>query len=345
LREAIGIAAQICDALHALHEGGIIHRDLKPENIMLVAGKEGATVVKLLDFGVVKFLPLDPTGGSREAEKPGTFVGTPRYMAPEQAAGATVDRRADLFSIGVILFEMITGRCPHEGDSLRDVVLAKLKGAPRITVNREKEVLPQELTELVDACLQLKPALRPGDARGVRDGLREAEFILFAVGPIRLGDDGTHKREAPAVPTTTPPKVEPPPPPPRPSPSPPEPRNPPKRRTPPIAIAIAVVISAFLLALAIRAMRRPDDSVLVLPEEPSAPEKRDVRIVTVPPGASVEIGETRYGPTPVTIALAPGPVRISMPGFRSIAVEVTADGPSTITATLTSTATRSGNER
>src|SRR5690606_10500786 len=83
--------------------------------------------------------------------------------------------------------------------SLRDVVLAKLKGAPRITVNPEKEVLPQELTELVDACLRLKPSLRPASARAVANGLREAEMVLFAVGPIRLGDDGTPVRESSGV--------------------------------------------------------------------------------------------------------------------------------------------------
>ena len=194
LREAIDIAGQICDALEALHSQGIVHRDLKPENIFL-----SHTVVKLLDFGVVKFLPLDPTHGSRESEKPGTFVGTPRYMAPEQAAGTAVDGRADLFSVGVILFEMITGRCPHEGDSLRDVVLAKLKGAPPIQVDPGKELLPQELTALVDACLQLKPQRRPSKPQEVAGILRNVEMILFAVGTVRQGADGKAIRDTDAI--------------------------------------------------------------------------------------------------------------------------------------------------
>jgi serine/threonine protein kinase len=212
LRTAIQVGIQICEALAALHQGGIVHRDLKPENILLAdAGPDHAPKVKLLDFGVVKFLPVDRTAGMpSSAEKPGTFVGTPRYMAPEQAAGAPVDGRADLFSLGVLLFEMITGRCPHEGDSLRDVVLAKLKGAPRITVNPEKEILPQELTDVVDGCLQLKPSLRPTDARKVAGALREAEMVLFAVGPIRYGDGGEtirtqveHRPAPPPVRTAT----------------------------------------------------------------------------------------------------------------------------------------------
>ena len=195
LRVAVRIGAQICEALSALHDAGIIHRDLKPENILLVDTDEPLRV-KLLDFGVVKFLPVDKTE-QIESVATGTFVGTPRYMAPEQAAGAAVDHRADLFAVGVMLFEMITGNCPHKGDSLRDVVLAKLQGAPRLTVNPEQEVLPQELADVVDACLQLKPSFRPPSAAKVLSALFDAEGVLSAVGrPVRL--DVTMEIEAPS---------------------------------------------------------------------------------------------------------------------------------------------------
>lgn len=367
LKEAINIAAQICDALHALHEAGIIHRDLKPENIMLAAGDGQVATVKLLDFGVVKFLPIDRTGGSaRETEKPGTFVGTPRYMAPEQAAGAVVDRRADLFSIGVILFEMITGRCPHEGDSLRDVVLAKLKGAPRITVNPEKEVLPQELTDLVDACLRLKPPLRPSDARAVASGLREAEMILFAVGPIRLGDDGTHVRESGENPVLEeePPAKEPPVPPPEPVVPQPEATaamQPPTFGAPPpnasrsfmtgALIAAGMLVAAIVIALVVRGLEEEDDAVLLVPEAPArpapapVPRKREVRVVTIPPGATVEVSGKRYGPTPVRVALGPDErLILTLEGHAPRVVDVPdvadVDGSlGTVTATLTRTST------
>lgn len=367
LKEAINIAAQICDALHALHEAGIIHRDLKPENIMLAAGAGPVPTVKLLDFGVVKFLPIDRTGGTREAEKPGTFVGTPRYMAPEQAAGAVVDGRADLFSIGVILFEMITGRCPHEGDSLRDVVLAKLKGAPRITVNPEKEVLPQELTDLVDACLRLKPALRPADARAVAGGLRDAEMILFAVGPIRLGDDGTHVRESGDMPvlqeeeappaeaqetvparaagTPLPPMAIAPPP------------NVGRSFVTGALVAAGMLVTAVVIAVIVRSCRAEEDAVLLVPETPSASPppppppapsppvaparvKQDVRVVTSPPGATVEVDGTRYGPTPVTIALEPDSrLLLTLDGYAPRLVDLPAGGPPVVTATLARTST------
>ena len=186
LRTAIAVGRQICQALGALHQAGIIHRDLKPENILLV-GPKNRPNIKLLDFGVVKFLPVDKTEPAQTvAAAAGTFVGTPRYMAPEQAAGAAIDHRADLFAFGVLMFEMVTGRSPHDGDSLRDVVLAKLKGAPRITVNPEQEVLPEELTDVVDDCLQLNRSLRPRSADDVVQKLSEAESILAAVGrPVR----------------------------------------------------------------------------------------------------------------------------------------------------------------
>lgn len=194
LRLAVNIAEQISSALAALHDAGIVHRDLKPENIMLQPASPGAIPrVKLLDYGVVKFIGNDAAPHPPNAR--GTFVGTPRYMAPEQAAGAPVDARSDLFALGVLLFEMITGRCPHEGDSLRDVVLAKLKGAPRIRVGADQEVLPKELTDLVDACLKLQPSMRPKDARLVSRGLQEVSVVLMAVGPVRAPNHGDSEKK------------------------------------------------------------------------------------------------------------------------------------------------------
>ncbi len=194
LQEAIHIARLLCEGVDSLHGVGVIHRDLKPENVMLIAPDDphGVIEVKILDYGVAKFLPSG--SGVAAAEGPGTFVGTPRYMAPEQAAGGSVDARTDLFAIGVMLFEMITGVRPHEGDSLKAVVMAKLKGAPRLTMNPEKEVLPQELADIVDSCLKLQPDLRPKDARSVISTLADAQAVLSVVGPVRL-DGGVMRRE------------------------------------------------------------------------------------------------------------------------------------------------------
>lgn len=193
LTEAIHIAKQMCLGVATLHDVGIVHRDLKPENVMLIEPERAGqhTRVKILDFGVAKHLHQPEASAPSLGEVPGTFVGTPRYMAPEQAAGGDVDGRADLFAIGVMLFEMITGQRPHEGDTLKAVVMAKLKGAPRLTMNPDRELLPQELADIVDACLKLQPDLRPRDARSVAARLDEAEMVLAAVGSVRL--DGSTK--------------------------------------------------------------------------------------------------------------------------------------------------------
>jgi hypothetical protein len=189
LLEVIHVAKQLAGGLGALHAAGIVHRDLKPENVMLVVERGRPTRVKLLDFGVAKHVSQasDPhTPG--KVDTPGTFVGTPRYMAPEQAAGGKVDGRADLFALGVMLFEMVAGQRPHEGDTLKAVVMAKLKGAPRLTMNPDREVLPAELAELVDACLKLQPDARPADTGAVIRVLDEAATVLSIVGTVRMGD-------------------------------------------------------------------------------------------------------------------------------------------------------------
>jgi serine/threonine-protein kinase len=120
-RRAIGIARSIATALQAAHALGIIHRDLKPENIMLVDREGDPDFVKVLDFGLARF-ELDSTVGSRDAPgaltRQGAIVGTLPYMSPEQVMGKHVDGRIDLYALGIILFEMLTGDCPFRGEPI-----------------------------------------------------------------------------------------------------------------------------------------------------------------------------------------------------------------------------------
>jgi hypothetical protein len=132
---ALRIARGIVAATEAAHAKGVVHRDLKPENIMLVDREGDPDFVKVLDFGLAKLEGrAAEVPSSRVLTRQGAIVGTPRYMAPEQAVGERVDARADLYSIGVILFEMLTGSVPFEGDPqavLRQLVVREVPPLPR----------------------------------------------------------------------------------------------------------------------------------------------------------------------------------------------------------------------
>lgn len=127
--EAIEITLQICQALAAAHETGIIHRDIKPENVMI--RRDG--YVKVLDFGLAKVgehQPVSPDTSQSSLTDPGTVMGTASYMSPEQARGQRVDARTDIFSLGIVLYEMVAGRTPFEGANMFEVVAAILDREP-----------------------------------------------------------------------------------------------------------------------------------------------------------------------------------------------------------------------
>ncbi len=118
----INILIQVCRGLQEAHNKGIIHRDLKPENILLRERSERADWVKLVDFGIARLV----TSNSPKLTQAGALVGTPEYIAPERFRSSAADRRSDLYSLGVVLFEMLTNRGPYEADTLETVVLKAL---------------------------------------------------------------------------------------------------------------------------------------------------------------------------------------------------------------------------
>jgi eukaryotic-like serine/threonine-protein kinase len=167
--EAVAIAAQIADALEAAHAAGIVHRDIKPENIML--RPDGA--VKVLDFGIAKLTQPGIPGQhslDRSTEQ-GTVIGTPGYMSPEQARGLDVDVRTDLFSLAVVLYEMIAGHAPFRGATPADVIVALLEREPE-PLSAKSSGLPPELDEVIAKALAKDAAQRHHSAGELLSDLR-----------------------------------------------------------------------------------------------------------------------------------------------------------------------------
>jgi serine/threonine protein kinase len=160
-RKAVDYALQIARGLSAAHERGIVHRDLKPENVFVCADGR----VKILDFGLAKLTQADGDGAQtgvptrRVDTDPGAVMGTAGYMAPEQVRGQKVDHRADIFSFGCILYEMLTGRRAFRGESAVDTLSAILKEDPPDLSETNKNISPA-LERLVLHCLEKNPAAR-----------------------------------------------------------------------------------------------------------------------------------------------------------------------------------------
>ena len=169
--ELAGIAVQIASALRAAHQAGIVHRDIKPENIML----RSDGVVKVLDFGLAKLAG----GGNSEIES-GLIMGTTAYMSPEQARGETIDARSDVWSLGVVIYEMITGRVPFTGETHRQVLQEINQNEPP-TLNGNTAV-PEELKQIVLKALSKDAAKRYDDATAMANELKslQAELELRA---------------------------------------------------------------------------------------------------------------------------------------------------------------------
>ena len=151
LAAAVDIAQQVASALSAAHAAGIVHRDIKPENIMI--RPDG--LVRILDFGIAKYIEPRPTRDSKESwvkTATGVIVGTTAYMSPEQARGDVIDARTDIWSLGVILYEMIANRLPFRGKTTTDRVAAILEREPEPLSNARRGI-PHELEAIINRAL------------------------------------------------------------------------------------------------------------------------------------------------------------------------------------------------
>ncbi len=180
--EAVAVARQATDALIAVHRAKILHRDLKPENIFLCRREEGPPIVKLLDFGVAK------TFGERQKvgiTDPGTAVGTPEYMAPEQVLGRDLDDRTDVYALGLVLYDMLTDSVPFQSERYGEVLVMQVKDIPEpiSTRRRRGKPVPPRLEQLVMRCLEKDPAQRYQSMRELRAALDDALVLDGADAP------------------------------------------------------------------------------------------------------------------------------------------------------------------
>jgi len=146
-RRVTHIARQLCRALGAAHDAGIVHRDLKPDNIYLVKRGEDVDFVKVLDFGIAKV-----GGSSSKLTRAGQVFGTPHYMSPEQCAGSGVDHRTDIYALGVILYEMVTGKVPFDADNLMGILTKHLYEEP-VPPREKNPNIPVDLECVVQRCM------------------------------------------------------------------------------------------------------------------------------------------------------------------------------------------------
>jgi serine/threonine-protein kinase len=150
ISRSLGIAIQIADALGAAHAAGVVHRDLKPDNVFLVRSTDEPDFVKILDFGIAKVL----SSGSKLTQA-GSVMGTPAYMSPEQAMGTATDLRTDIYSLGIMLYEMAAGQVPFDAESPLAVLSMQVSDPPPKLSRRlpEDRLLPRGYEEVVDKCL------------------------------------------------------------------------------------------------------------------------------------------------------------------------------------------------
>ncbi len=172
LERAADLCVQACHGAEAAHVAGIVHRDLKPKNLFICRREDGTDLLKILDFGIAKLVPMRYDHATTDA---GTVMGTPAYMSPEHARGErTLDPRSDVYALGTILFEMLSGQLPHPGDS-PNAILHHISTRTPVSIAVAAPGLPGALVGTVDRALATDPDARPQSAKALA-----LELVPFA---------------------------------------------------------------------------------------------------------------------------------------------------------------------
>jgi len=196
LARAADIAIQVAAALQAAHDLGIVHRDLKPDNIMLTRSRDGADAVKVVDFGLAK--AVGGEGGGQKVTRTGLVVGTPEFMSPEQLSGDKLDGRSDVYSLGLVLFNMLTGTLPFAADSVQEAMIKRLTDEPAELIEVRPDLhFPAGLQQVLDTALARSPVDRYQSAAKLAHDLAAVAGLSGAAGGAALpatltdGDDET----------------------------------------------------------------------------------------------------------------------------------------------------------
>ncbi len=343
---ALRIAYEIARSLTEAHALGIVHRDLKPGNVMVIDTDEGETV-KVVDFGIVKVLEDSPANDT--ITRPDRMVGSPRYMAPEQIRKGTIDGRTDIYALGVVLFEMLTGQPPFKGESSIKTLMSHLQDPVPPMSELTSRPIPPPVEQLVRRCLQKKPENRFPDISAFKRAVRAVltEVGGAAIDTLDTSGEFAGTTEPPigqADTLATPAITEP----------------PPRRLLWLLPVALLVFVGLFGGAsvlgwvawrglqptppAVVTAAPAPQPSVeptpapLATPADPAeAFRNASAWIVSDPEGAEIWEADAHLGPAPrsLTLGLAPGdPPRVfelRMPGHRTARVS---QGPSPVDVDL-----------
>jgi serine/threonine-protein kinase len=299
---ACSILEQIAAALHATHARNIVHRDLKPENVFLAEKDGRADFVKIFDFGVAK---LDRPDGRATVQ--GAVLGTPEYMAPEQASGGAIDGRADLYSLGCIAYEMLTRRQIFGGGTQPEILLRQIsEAAPPLRTYAPE--LPAALEAAVMRALEKDPARRPQTALAFAESLasalgRELESPAAFRGPARLTpSSGARTLTSPTL-TLRQPRAA-------------------RWRWLAVGAAVATLLTGAVVAAKRRAALAPAAGVASAPVVVKTTTLVTVQLQSIPGGAEVvDEHAARLGVTPTELVLPAGSarlVRFQKPGFRPL---------------------------
>src|SRR5690554_2940682 len=311
-KRMIHIGLQLCDALSAAHNAGIVHRDLKPDNIFLITRGKNTDFVKVLDFGIAK-----AGGGSSKLTRAGQVFGTPHYMSPEHCSGTGVDHRTDIYALGVIFYEMLTGQVPFDADNLMGILSKHLYEEPRPLRELAPDV-PESLEHIVGRAMAKNVDERyqtmdelAEDLRRVQQGLEPVpHFFAKTLAPgAFFGGPGAKGEE---------------------------------KKKPPIAL-IAVAVLALILGgvgvvmfldggeeIAAEVTIEPsevapepvvEEPVEEEPAEPAPVPVRTVELVTDPQNAEIWSGEALVGNSPLELPIPaegeePADYELRYPGYQ-----------------------------